>query len=111
MKLGKDMNKQIHIEADSSRAINLIAKGRTGPAHMRFMTARICLLRREMRCKFTTALRAGNRIAHALVERAADSDNPITFNHQTAPNTLKAMVRLEKDGIPNIDTNFDQAAL
>ena len=102
MALARELAQPIWVESDAAQAISL-AKGLSwGPAHVCRAMALLALHRRHGDYRISFIHREGNRAADLLAKMGLELEEFTRFNAQTAPRLLKAIVRLEEMGVPNI---------
>ena len=100
--LAREFSQPLWVESDTAQAISL-AKGLSwGPAHSRRAMAHLALHRRNGNFRITFTPREGNKAADFLAKMGLEIEEHTCFNAQTAPRMLRAIVRMEEIGIPNI---------
>ncbi|XP_042027173.1 uncharacterized protein LOC121774348 [Salvia splendens] len=100
--LAKEFGTTIWIELDATQVISLINTRNSRPAQTRHLMAQITLLQRSCVLKATFVHREGNMAAGSLVNMALALSPMLIFDGLSAPRHLKAIVRMEQMGIPNI---------
>ena len=92
----------IWVESDAAQAISLIKGASWGPAQSRRAMAHLALHRRHGNFRISYTPREGNKAADHLAKMGLEIEEFTRFNDQSAPRLLKAIVRMEEMGIPNI---------
>ena len=97
-------NRPIVIESSVPLLIALINAKELGPAHSRVPMARLILAQRQTQSCFSFIQREGNKAACLMAKRGVDLAFTEKFDAISAPRLLRAMIRLEQMGTPNIRT-------
>lgn len=102
--IAKEFGRPIWIESDAAQAIKLIIGTCRGPAHVRRAMALMIIYKSQNSLRATFIHREGNTAADFLAKLGAEKEAPHRMTNAMAPRILKAIVRMEALGIPNIRT-------
>ncbi|XP_042000004.1 uncharacterized protein LOC121749504 [Salvia splendens] len=100
--LALDFGRPIWVESDAAQAVKLLNGSSWGPAYTSRILARIAIQKSQQITRTTFIHREGNKGADLLAKMGIESPESLRMNTSTAPRILKAIVRLEAMGVPNI---------
>ena len=102
LRLAKEVGDHIWVEADATQAISTINSKRLGPAQIRHVMTLIIHIKQDCTTKFSSMPRERNKAAAALAKMGLESDQFLQFDRHSIPRLIKALLRLEKEGVPYV---------
>ncbi|XP_042005733.1 uncharacterized protein LOC121754412 [Salvia splendens] len=105
--LARNFMQTMWLELDSEQVIKLTNGTAWGPAHVRHDIARLRALKCHTNFRASFIHREGNMAADFLAKLGMERPEFCQFNDSTAPRLLKAMIRMEEIGVPNIRVRGD----
>ncbi|KAG6431207.1 hypothetical protein SASPL_109284 [Salvia splendens] len=103
----KGLGNDIWIETDAQEVVNMVENERRGAAQIRNLMMGIRNKLRGCNFKISHIWREGNKVADYLAKQGGSHTHRITFNQDTAPSIVKAMVHMDRLGIPNVRSGVE----
>lgn len=108
LELAREFGCHIWIESDASQVTALLNSTEMGPAQSRHTMARIILLRKDCTLKITLVPKEGNKVAAHLAAMSSPHDPFHRLNVRTIPRDLRALIKLEQQGVPYIRVDDEE---
>ncbi|XP_042035122.1 uncharacterized protein LOC121781451 [Salvia splendens] len=105
--LAKEFRRPMWVESDAEQATKLLTGTEWGPAHIRQVMARLFILKQQHNNRITFIHKEGNKAADFLAKMGLEQASFLCMSTQTAPRMLKAIVRMDAMGIPNLRLRED----
>ncbi|XP_041990271.1 uncharacterized protein LOC121741533 isoform X2 [Salvia splendens] len=109
--MAKEQGDHVWIELDAAAIVTMLKSGKQGPTALRHTIVQIRLLLRQIQYKITHIPREGNRAADFLASRGTQTSDLTVYDHISAPPILKALVRMDQWGYPNLRFKFEDGLL
>ncbi|XP_042003906.1 uncharacterized protein LOC121752882 [Salvia splendens] len=100
--LAKEFNHPIWLEVDCEQALNLLNGVSWGPPQVRHDVARLIVLKRQITLRASFIHREGNNVVDSLAKMGTEKTDYQRMTASSAPRLVRAMVRMEEMGMPNI---------